>query len=51
MESKVRSVDVVNFYTFITQNYTQFALKIEIFLFKFVQNLQEFSYYSKMHFS
>jgi len=50
MESKVRHVDVVNFYAFITQNYTQFALKIVILLFKFVQALQEFSYYVKMHF-
>jgi hypothetical protein len=51
MESKVRYVDVVSFYAFTTQNYTQFALKIMILLFKFVHNLQEFSYYIKMHFS
>jgi hypothetical protein len=51
MESKVRHVDVVNLYTFITHNYTQFALKIVILLFKFVQSLQEFAYYIKMHFS
>jgi hypothetical protein len=51
MESKVRRVDVVNFYAFIVQNYTQFALKIVIFVFKFVQILQEFSYYIKMYFS
>jgi len=51
MESKVRHVGVVNLYTFITQNYTQFALKIVILLFKFVQSFQEFCYYIKMHFS
>jgi hypothetical protein len=49
MASKVRRVDVVNFYVFITQNDTKFALKIVIFLFKFVHILQEFSYYIKMH--
>jgi len=50
MESKVRRIDI-NFYAFIAQNYTQFALKIVILLFKFVETLQEFSYYTKMYFS